>query len=89
MAENACLKAAPARIERPNFDHSVSSAPVKVNIGSPLYHPGALTAGKRAERNDVVVKGTSFYKPAKPDLTAINFTCLLSPMLELKAIQFR
>lgn len=88
-AANICLDAAPAKINRPNFDHSVYSTVVEINIGRPLYHPGASIAGKKSERYDIAVKGTSFYKSSGPDLAAVNFTCLLSPMLDVKAIQFK
>jgi len=89
MAANVCLEAARTRISHPNFDHSVYSDVVEINIGSPLFHPGALIAGRRAERYDIAVEGTSFYKSSGADLTAIKFTCLLSPTLELKAIQLK
>lgn len=89
MAANACFKAALTKINRPNFDHSVYSAVVEVNIVSPIYHPGARIARRNAERYDVAVEGTSFYKSSGPDLTALKFTCLFSPTLELKAIQLK
>ena len=89
MAAKACLEAAPTKIGRPNFDHIVHSSVVEVSLGSPRYHPGASIAGEKAERYDIAVTGTSFYKSAGPDLEAVNFTCLLSPMLLVKAIQFK
>lgn len=89
MAANVCLEAAPTKINRLNLDHSVYSGVIEISIASPLYHPGASIAGKRAERYDIAVKGTSFYKSSGPDLAAVNFTCLLSPTLEVKAIQFK
>jgi len=89
MAANVCLKVVPAKIDRPNFDHSVYSGVTEFSIGSPFYHPGALIAGKRAERYDIAVVGTSFYKSSGPDLVAVKFTCLLSPMLDVKAVQFK
>ena len=87
VAGNVCRKGASPRITNPDFDHSVILLVAEINIGSPTNHPGILIAGKTAERYDVVVKGKAFYRPADPDLTAINFTCLLSPMLKLKAVQ--
>jgi hypothetical protein len=89
MAAKVCLDAAAARINRPNFDHSVYLSVAEIAIGSPLYHPGALFAGQKAERYDIAVRAASFYKSSGPDLTAVNFTCLLSPMLEVKAIQLK
>lgn len=87
VAESVCLKAAaaPAKTKHPNFDHSVDSGgAVEVGAGSKI-----IVAGQKAERYDVVVNGTSFYKSAGLDLTAVEFTCLLSPTLVLKAIQFK
>ena len=89
MAAKTCLDAAQGKINRPHFDHSVYKSVVEINIGSPLYHPNASIAGARAERYDIAVMGTSFFKSSGPDLTAINFTCLLSPELNVKAIQFK
>lgn len=88
-AAKVCLDAASTKIDRPNFDHSVYTTVVEINLGSPLYHPDASIAGKRAERYDIAVTGTSFYKASGPDLTAVKFSCLLSPMLDVKAIQFK
>ncbi len=85
MAASVCMEAARSNIKHPEFDHSVYSSVVEVNVGSPLFHPGALIAGKRAARYDIVVEGTSFFKSSGPDLTAIRFTCLLSPTLEVRA----
>ena len=89
MAAKVCVEAAPAKINRPNLDHSVYSAVAEIDAGGPRYHSGASIAGKKAERYDIAVEGTSFYKSSGPDLTAVKFTCLLSPMLDIKAIQFR
>lgn len=89
MAAKVCVEAAPAKMNRPNLDHSVYSAVVEIGIGGPRYHSGASIAGKRAERYDIAVEGTSFYKSSGPDLSAVKFTCLLSPMLDIKVIQFK
>jgi hypothetical protein len=89
MAAKVCLKAAPAKIERPNFDHAVYlGGPVEVKQGS-RFHPGVVIDGVTAARYDIAVEGTSFYKAAGPDLDAVKFTCLLSPMLDVKAIQLK
>ncbi|CAB3817027.1 hypothetical protein LMG26788_00068 [Achromobacter pulmonis] len=89
MAAKVCVDAAPAKINRPNFDHSVYSNVVEISIGGPRYRPGASIAGTKAERYDIAVEGTSFYKSSGPDLAAVTFTCLLSPMLAIKGIQFK
>jgi hypothetical protein len=46
-------------------------------------------AGNTAESYDIMVHGNAFYKLPGPDLDEVNFTCLFSPMLELKAIQLK
>lgn len=89
MAANTCLKVAPAKINRPNFDHAVYlGGPIEVQkFGK--YHSGVVIAGVSAARYDIVVEGTSFYKAAGPDLDAVKFTCLFSPLLAVKAIQLK
>lgn len=89
MAAKACLDTAPDRISRPNFNNTIQKAVVEVAPSNPLYRPGFKVDGKKAERYDIVVMGTSFYKSTGPDLAAVEFTCLLSPMLDLKAFQFK
>jgi hypothetical protein len=41
----------------------------------------------KAERYDIAVVGKLFYKSSGPDLTAFRATCLLSPTLEVRAVQ--
>jgi hypothetical protein len=87
VAANACRKGASPNLPTPNFDHSVILSVTEIN--PPAGHPSSVIAGKAGERYDVLVIGKAFYRPANPDLTAINFSCLLSPMLELKAVQIK
>lgn len=91
MAVNVCFEAVLSKSNRSEYDHSVYSVVQELGVKSAgvLFSAGTIIAGKKAERYDIVVQGTSFYKPANPDLTPVNFTCLLSPMLEVKAIQFK
>lgn len=89
MAAKVCVDAAPAKINLPNFDHSVYSAVVEIGIDGPRYRAGASIAGTKAERYDIAVEGTAFYKSSGPDLAAVKFTCLLSPVLAIKGIQFK
>lgn len=89
MAAKVCVDAAPAKINRPDFDHSVYSTVVEIGIDGPRYRSGASIAGTKAERYDIAVEGTAFYKSSGPDLAAVTFTCLLSPMLAIKGIQFK
>lgn len=85
IASDRCRKVAEEKMKRPDFDNARADvAVVEVNLGSPLYYPGAIIGGQKAKRYDVVVKGTTFYKSTGPDLLAVNFECLFSPMLELK-----
>ena len=89
MATNTCIEAVPAKINKPNFDHIVRMSVVEIDNTGPHYRAGLIIGGKKAARYDIAVTGTSFYKSSGPDLTAVNFTCLLSPMLDILAIQFK
>lgn len=91
MAVNVCFEAVLSQSNRSEYDHSVYSVVQELGVHNAgvLFSAGTIIAGKKAERYDIVVQGTSFYKPANPDLTAVNFTCLLPPMLDVKAIQFK
>lgn len=97
IAFNICLEAYLSQSNKKNYSHSVNSSIIEgsfVEIGVPNYAKknkgiNEPVAGKKVERYDVVVQGKAFYKPANPDLTAVSFTCLLSPMFEVKAIQFK
>lgn len=89
IAAKACLDIAPDKIGRPDFNNVVQKGIVEINLSSPLYRPGFKVGTKKAERYDIVVMGTSFYKTKGPDLAAVEFTCLLSPMLDLRSFQFK
>ncbi len=91
MAANVCMQAVQSKSNRSGFDHSVYNSVIEVPLSATgaSIRAGTLIAGKKSVRYDIVVKGTSFYMTSGPDLTAINFTCLLSPTLEIKAIQFK
>ncbi len=89
MAAKACTDAAEEKSTRPGFDHSSASLVVEIVERNPRYHPGAIIAGKKADNYDIAVEGESFYKSSGPDLAAVNFKCLLSPMLDVKAVQLK
>ncbi len=86
MAGKTCLEAVCANIRRRDCDHGNYSVVTEVSWGSPKYRPGISIAGVKAKRYDIVVTGTSFYKTGGLDMKAVDFTCLLSPMLEVKAV---
>jgi hypothetical protein len=92
MAYNVCFEAFKAKCKRSGFDHEVINDVREVvedtTIKSKKRRPNDLFAGKKATY-DIIVEGTSLYGPANPDLTAVHFNCLLSPTLEVKAIQFK
>jgi hypothetical protein len=85
IAIKACLDAALSKSNRGGLDHSVNNAAFEVD----LNRAGTSIAGQKAERYDVAVEGTSFYKSSGPDLVAVKFTCLLSRALEVKAVQLK
>jgi hypothetical protein len=91
-AADACLKAARDKVNREEFDHSISPAlgvhEINLSVG-PWYHPGVRIAGMEAERYDIAVVGKLFYKSSGLDLDVVSVSCLLSPILEVKSIQAR
>jgi len=90
QADNVCFKAAREKVNRGEFDHSFGDT-TAVNVitlnAAPWYLPGVKVAGMKAARYDIAVVGKLFYKSSGPDLTAFRATCLLSPALEVKAVQ--
>jgi hypothetical protein len=90
QADDVCFKAAREKVNREQFDHSFGYTTgvneITLNV-SPWYQPGVKVAGAKAERYDIAVVGKLFYKSTGTDLTAFNATCLLSPTLEVKAVQ--
>lgn len=97
IAFKICSESYLSKSNKKGFDHSVISSITEgsfVEIGVPKYKSkikskDTFVAGKKVERYDVVIQGKAFYKPANPDLTTVNFVCLLSPMFEVKAVQFK
>lgn len=85
MAIKACLDAALSKSSRSGLSHSVNNSIFEVDIN----RAGTTIAGEKAERYDIVVQGTSFYKSSGPDLAAVKFTCLLSRALQVKAVQLK
>ncbi|MGA3082167.1 MAG: hypothetical protein ABSD44_12380 [Terracidiphilus sp.] len=90
QADDVCLKTAREKLNREGFDHSFGNTTdvnvITLNV-SPWYRPGVKVAGRKAERYDIAVVGELFYKSSGPDLTAFRAACLLSPALEVKAVQ--
>lgn len=90
QADDVCLKAAREKLNREGFDHSYAytTGVNEITLGvSPWYLPGVKVAGMKAQRYDISVTGKLFYKSSGPDLTASRVSCLLSPTLQVKAVQ--
>ena len=90
QADDVCFKAAREKVNREGFDHSFGYTTdvneITLNV-APWYRPGVKVAGMKAERYDIAVVGKLFYNSSGPDLTAFRVSCLLSPMMEVKAVQ--
>lgn len=89
-ADDVCFKAAREKVNREDFDHSFGYTTdvneITLDV-APWYRPGAKVAGLKAERYDVAVQGKLFYKSSGADLAAFRVSCLLSPTLEVKAVE--
>jgi hypothetical protein len=90
QADNACFNAAREKLNRDGFDHSFGYTTdvneITLDV-APWYRPGVKVAGVKAERYDIAVLGKLFYKSSAPDLTAFRAACLLSPTLQVKAVE--
>jgi hypothetical protein len=91
MAANVCMKAVQEKSSKTDFDHIVYQSVIQVpgSATGTAIRADSLIAGTKANRYDIVVEGKSFYKSSGPDLKAVSYRCLLSPMLDVKAIQFK
>lgn len=75
LAEAISLcQAAALASPKPGFDHIALDLPQEGRPGG-----SKLLVGQQIDRYDIVVDGILFYKPANPDLTAVRFSCLVSP----------
>jgi hypothetical protein len=91
IATVRCIDAAVAKVNRPNYDHSINSeiaevGPATTTSSNPA---GSLIAGAKPERYDVIIRVTAMYKSAGPDMDTVQFVCLFSPLLKVKAIQIK
>jgi hypothetical protein len=91
-ADDVCFKAAREKVNREDFDHSFGYTTDVNEItldSAPWYRPGVSVAGTKADRYDIAVTGKLFYKSSGPDLTGFRAACLLSPALEVKAVEVK
>ncbi len=84
-AAEACRNAALLRLNQNGFDHSVNTQIYEVDVN----RAGSLIAGRKADRYDIAVKGTAFYKSSGLDLRAMPYTCLLTRALVIKSVQLK
>jgi hypothetical protein len=93
LAENTCLKDVPRHADLSGFDHALYSTAKDIGYLSPRVtaKPNRPTiGGVPVSSYDVEVYGTAFFKTSSEiDLLTLDFTCLYSPMLELKAVGWR
>jgi hypothetical protein len=83
-ATKTCIDAAVSKSSKNGFHHSILSNMFEID----KKRAGIPIGGKPAERYDISVEGTLFYRTSGPDLAPVKFHCLLSRGLTLKAINF-
>lgn len=88
-ANKACLKAALSKSNRSDVISSGLDRLVEISPESPAFAPGKVIAGKKSERYDVVVEGAAFFPGKGPDNDKLDYTCLLTPMLDVKAVDIK
>jgi hypothetical protein len=91
LAANTCLKDVPQHADIPGFDHAGYFGAEDMGYRSPPPRdPSPPTvAGVAVSSYDVEVDGVAYFKTKGIDLLALDFVCLYSPMLELKAVGWR
>lgn len=91
-AANACLKELPGHADLPAFDHAGYFGAQDVgylSLKTPPKTIRPIVAGVRATSYDVEVTGVAYFKTSGIDLLMLQFACLYSPLLELKAVGWR
>lgn len=92
IAANACLKDVPPHADISEFDHAGYFGVQDMGYMSPreMARPNHPTvAGVAVTAYDVEVSGVAYFKTAGIDLLMLDYVCLYSPMLELKAVGWR
>jgi hypothetical protein len=92
LAADTCLKDVPQHADLPAFDHAGYYTAHDVGYISPRVtaKPTRPTVGGvPVSSYDVEVNGVAYFKTSGIDLLMLEFTCLYSPMLELKAVGWR
>jgi hypothetical protein len=92
LAGKTCLKDVPQHADLPAFDHAAYFSARDIGYISPkaMAKPGRPTiSGVPTSSYDVEVTGVAYFKTSGIDLLTLEFACLYSPMLELKAVGWR
>ncbi len=92
LAVSTCLKDVPQQTDLSGFDHASTYGAQDVGYISHKAtarptHPSI--GGVPVASYDVEVNGVAFFKTSGIDLFTLDFTCLYSPMLKLKAVGWR
>lgn len=92
LAANTCLKDVPRHADLPAFDHAGYYGAQDIGYISPraMAKPTRPTvAAVPVSSYNVEVTGVAYFKTSGVDLLMLEFACLYSPMLELKAVGWR
>ena len=92
LAANTCLKDVPVHADLPAFDHAGYFGAQDMGYISPhqtANHSPDSVAGVPVSSYDVEVTGVAYFKTSGIDLLILQYACLYSPMLKLKAVGWR
>jgi len=81
---DACYAAVINKININDIDHPAYDNPIKATLNSRI-----VVNGVKAARDDFISSGSIFYKGTGLDLKSKNYKCILSPMLDIKAVQIK
>jgi len=92
LAAETCLRDVPRHADIPGFDHAgyFGARDIGYMSSKSMAKPSRPTVGGvPVSSYDVEVDGAAYFKTSGIDLLMLQFTCLYSPMLELKAVGWR
>jgi hypothetical protein len=89
IAAKLCVDEVKTKVSEADVSSINRNLLLEISLTGPLYKAGFTVNGIKANRYDVLVGGNILLKSNGPDLKAKPYMCLLSPMLELRAISLK
>jgi hypothetical protein len=89
IAAKLCMDEVRSKVSEDEISSINRNMLLEISLTGSPYKVGYTVNGVKANRYDVLVGGNLLLKSNGPDLRARPYTCLLSPMLDLRAISLK